>query len=59
MNRLFASFSHEFGTLLNQIMLYVQLAKDRIEHFPYFDSMLNAGRIMHNMVNDLQDFYMC
>ncbi|CAD8077192.1 unnamed protein product [Paramecium primaurelia] len=58
MNKLFQSFSHEFGTLLNQIALNAQ---NGLAQFPsmkeQFDSIYNCVVIMNNMVKDLKDFH--
>ncbi|CAD8170721.1 unnamed protein product [Paramecium octaurelia] len=58
MNKLFQSFSHEFGTLLNQIALNAQ---NGLAQFPsikeQFDSIYNCVVMMNNMVKDLKDFH--
>ncbi|CAD8053326.1 unnamed protein product [Paramecium primaurelia] len=58
MNKLFQSFSHEFGTLLNQIALNAQ---NGFAQFPsmkeQFDSIYNCVVMMNNMVKDLKDFH--
>ncbi|CAD8089115.1 unnamed protein product [Paramecium sonneborni] len=58
MNKLFQSFSHEFGTLLNQIAL---ISQNGYTQFPnlkeQFDFIYNCCVIMNNMVKDLKDFH--
>ncbi|CAD8083226.1 unnamed protein product [Paramecium sonneborni] len=58
MNKLFQSFSHEFGTLLNQIALNAQNGLAQYQNMKdQFDSIYNCVVIMNNMVKDLKDFH--
>ncbi|CAD8087061.1 unnamed protein product [Paramecium primaurelia] len=58
MNKLFQSFSHEFGTLLNQIALISQNGKIQNPSMKeQFDFIYNCCVIMNNMVKDLKDFH--
>ncbi|CAK85533.1 unnamed protein product (macronuclear) [Paramecium tetraurelia] len=58
MNKLFQSFSHEFGTLLNQIALISQNGQIQNPNMKeQFDLIYNCCVIMNNMVKDLKDFH--
>ncbi|CAD8085694.1 unnamed protein product [Paramecium sonneborni] len=58
MNKLFQSFSHEFGTLLNQIALNAQNGLAQYQNMKeQFDSIYNCVVMMNNMVKDLKDFH--
>ncbi|KAM3142070.1 hypothetical protein pb186bvf_005724 [Paramecium bursaria] len=57
MNNIFRSFQHEFGTQLNQIMLFSQLAIEQSQSIYTFEQIIKSCSIMQSIVSDLKDFY--